>query len=237
MALAAASVAAATAAGRGELPAHTAPAEPSALRSYEVPCPTGQLPDDGICVPASPPGVLLDSVDPARTIEAVAALRGDRPRDLRAYQLPVVLGDDSGLLAREESTSEVGPALRIAALGAPVRSLLLEAQEGPTTVVFASHGPPGVLITAHLIRRERGPHTLLLVHGGLAAVEPALLEAMPTAPIPVEPEAKLGLTSAAGLLLALRQVRGDVALQEAVPDLAPEAVFASDPRNALPLRP
>ena len=45
------------------------------------------------------------------------------------------------------------------------------------------------------------------------------------------------LTSAAGLLLALRQVRGDVTLQAAVPDLAPEAVFASDPRNALPLRP
>lgn len=253
VALAAACVAATAAVSGGEQPAHTELAEPGAALRYEVPCPPGQLPDDGICVPAAAPGLLLEGVDVAQPGEAMAPLRGDRPRDLRAYALPVVLEGDSTPRVEETPTTDpgpasriaqdpvvgspLGPALRVAAPGASVRSLVLEAQEGPTEVVFATHGPPGIVITAHTVRRERGLQTLLLVHGQLAEIEPPLLEAMPTAPIPVEADAKLGLTSAAGLLLALRQVRGDVTLQEAVPDLAPEAVFASDPRNALPLLP
>jgi hypothetical protein len=222
---------------------------------YEVPCPPGQLPDEGICIPVTAPGELL--VAPAGAPPAdLVPLRAGRPVEFERYRWP--LEPESGarasgapvsgaspsgapvsgasLTIQEEITSDLGPALRISSPGgATVQSLALEGQEGPTEVVFASHGPPAWVVTAHRVTRERGRLTLLLVHSDLAEVEKALLEAMPTAPLQLQEGQRLGRAAPSGILLALRQLRRDVKLSDAVPDLAPDAVFPSDPRNALPL--
>lgn len=205
---------------------------------YEVPCPPGQLPDEGICIPVPAPGELLTPPSGPPRADLVP-LRAGRPPEFERYRLPLAPAEGTAqgtVSVQEETTSDLGHTLRLTSPeGGAVQSLSLEGQEGPTEVVFASHGPPAWVVTAHRVTRERGVLTLLLVHSDLAEVEKALLEAMPSAPLEVQEGQRLGRASPSGFLLGLRQLRRDVKLPDAVPDLSPDAVFPSDPRNALPL--
>lgn len=202
---------------------------------YEVPCPPGQLPDGGICVPVPDPTELLHPAG-STAVEALP-LRADRPPELARYLLPTEALPDAGA-THLESSSEFGPALRLPAReGTPVRTLRLEGQAGATEVAFATSGPSALVVTVHRVERERGVLTYLLLHGELGSIEPAHLDATPGQPVPLDDGALLGQAGPQGVLLGLRQLRRDVKLSEAVPDLAPDAVFPVDPRNLLPLAP
>lgn len=201
---------------------------------YEVPCPPGQLADDGVCIPVTVPAELLRP-DLRANPTPLQPLQGDRPPDYSAYVLPV--RSDEPLEVVDADRGDLPHAVRVRApRGAPIHALHLDGQEGPTEVVFAAHGPPAMVITAHVVQRERGKLLYLLILADLADVPDALLEVMPTAPIQVDEGSLLGKAGPSGFLLALRQVHRDAKLSEAVPDLTPDTAFASDPRNLLPLR-
>jgi hypothetical protein len=117
-----------------------------------------------------------------------------------------------------------------------VSALRLEGQSDATRVVFVDQRTGWMVITAHTVARERGSATVLLVHSGLASIEPALVGASPEHPIAREGGAPLGEPGSEGLQLSTRQLRRDVALTEALPELSPATVLATDVRNVLPLR-
>lgn len=215
-------------------PAIGVPRPAATTPQYEIPCPAGQLPDDGVCLPVSLPRDLLH---PA--LQAPAApfqpLQGDRPSDYAAYVFPV--RTEAPLEVVESTRTDLPHALELrAAPGAPIHALRLEHQQGPTEVVFASQGPPALVITAHPVERDRGRLLYLLVVSDLVEVPDALFESAPHEPLQIEEGSLLGKAGPAGVLLALRQLRRDVKLAEALPDLPPDMAFASDPRNLLPLR-
>lgn len=214
-------------------PAIGTPQPAATAARYEIPCPGGQLPDDGVCLPVSLP----DDHHPALQAPPVPLqpLQGDRPAEYSAYVLPV--RTEGPLDVVEATRGDLPHAVQVQAPpGAPIHALRLEHQEGPTEVVFASHGPPALVITAHLVQRDRGRLLFLLVLSDLVEVPDALFESMPSAPLQVEEGTRLGQAGPSGFLLALRQVRRDAKLSEALPDLPPDMAFASDPRNLLPLR-
>lgn len=217
--------------------------------SYEVPCPAGSVADfapqgaspapgphgspsrrSPVCVPVP------KHPDSAETgVSETLPRRTDRPEDFARYQLPV---DSSGAPVVPVGPGAPSSADTIHVAVAPqgeVRSLSLEHQSGPARVVFVGERTGWTVVTAHTITRERGSATVLLVHSGLASVEPALQSATPEHSVARESGAPLGEAGSEGLQLATRQLRRDVALADALPDLSPASVLATDVRNVLPL--
>jgi hypothetical protein len=162
--------------------------------------------------------------------------RTDRPEDLARYLLPVDASGGPVVPVGPGSPSSADTIHVAVAPHGPVRALRLEHQSDATRVVFVGERTGWTVITAHTITRERGNATVLLVHNGLASVAPPLHSASPEHPVVLESGALLGESGSEGLQLATRQLRRDVALADALPDLSPASVLATDARNVLPLR-
>ncbi len=231
--------------GGGPSPAAVSAAPQS---SYEVPCPAGSVADfapgasptpgtPGAPSRRSPVCVPVPKHPDAAESGASETLprRTDRPEDLARYQLPV---DASGAPVVPVGPGAPSSADTIhVAVGpqVPVRALRLEHQSDETRVVFVGERTGWTVVTAHTITRERGSAVVLLVHSGLASIEPALQSATLEHPVVRESGAPLGDAGSEGLQLATRPLRRDVALADALPDLSPASVLATDVRNVLPL--
>jgi hypothetical protein len=176
-----------------------------------------------------------DPTESAANDEALPR-RPDRPEDFTRYGLPVD-ARDVRVEPINPGSANGGESIHISVPpNQAVHEVRLEGQSDRTRVVFVGEQGGWKVITAHTITRERGNATVVLVHSGLAVVDRNLTGASVENPIVLEAGAPLGEGGGQGLLLTARQLRRDVTLAEAVPELSPASVLATDVRNVLPLR-
>ncbi len=231
-------------------PADRASASASAApaSSYEAPCPAGSVADfppvEDTTAPPNASAVRRAPVcvpvprrpDPTETgASETLPRRTERPEDFARYLLPVDTGEAPAVPSGPSGAS-VDTVYLAVAPNQPVRALRLEGQTDATRVVFVTERSGWTVVTAHTIPRERGTSTVLLVYDGLAAVEPALSATSAQSPVAREGGAPLGLSGSEGLRLSAKQLRRDVPLVDALPELAPATVLPTDVRNVLPLR-
>ncbi len=193
-----------------------------AALTYEIPCPDGQLPDAGACVPVPIEPIPEEAVGLGGSLPR----RADRPEDFQRYALPVsATGPVRAASLDDQEPLPVDAVVIPAEEGARVQPTRLDAQQGPTEVVFAGDRAGPTVITAHTVERAGRKDRYLMIYGRLASVAS-----------PGGPDQPLGTVGGQGLLLAVRKVRQGLEVKELVPNLPGDAVIASDPRNVLPLR-
>lgn len=223
-----------------------AQAAPAPSPSYELPCPAGSVADfprtatkataeqaapnaRAVCIPVP----LAQEGARLSVLPDALERRADRPEDFTRYALPVP-ATQLVPAALDENAESAADALRLVAPpGSVVRALRLEGQLEPTRVVFAGQRDGWTVITAHVVPRERGAVTFLLVHTGFDSLPAGFSSASPEKPLAVEPNGTLGQSQA--LLFAARQLRKGVELAEAIPRLGADATIATDARNVLEL--
>lgn len=195
-----------------------------------APCPTGTLPDEGVCIPvprraASTPRSLAD-------VEGRIARRPDRPADYLRYELPLgaraveassFAGDDGGL-----SPGSVG---LLAPAGAAVHAVALEGQVGPATALFVGRLVGLTVVTRHVVETGGRRRTLLVVLGNLAATLVAAHAALSNGDV-------IGTTGGAPLSLAVRAARDGIDVDAlGGPELLDDAnSVPEDARNVLALK-
>lgn len=201
-------------------PATETPAS-GALQDGGAPCPSGMLPDYGICIP-----VPARAEGPTDSIGAIIGLLPGRPEDRSRYVSPIA--------GRAASSGPDAATLFItAAPGTAVKALALEGQSGSTRRAATSAGAR--LLTLHEVRRP-GSRSYILIHEGLTFTAPAVWE-------DVAPGAVLGHVSAGssstGLRLTTRQLRRGVDATRVTLErlLRDSHSIPCDARNVLPLEP
>lgn len=156
------------------------PSESSAhgpARKYAlVPCPRGQLPDNGVCVPVPNDRAAFDSPPGKNGVSHLVAKLPARPTDMQRYAsgLPLLTGEASEALL--PTAAQVGPAGRGWAFrfatraSAPVSSALLEGQRGSTRVgpVDSSNGR---LVTTHTVDTPAGVRRYALYYANLSSIQ------------------------------------------------------------------
>jgi hypothetical protein len=190
-------------------------------------CPTGTLPDEGVCIPV-PQRAALAPRAPADA-EGRIARRPDRPADYLRYALPLgaraveassLSGDDGGL--SPGSVSLIAPA------GTAVHALGLEGQVGSATALFVGRLVGLTVVTRHVVETGGRRRVLLVVLGNLAATSVAARATLAASDA-------IGTTGGAPLSLAVRAVRDGIDVDAlGGPDLLDDAnSVPEDARNVL----
>jgi hypothetical protein len=222
----------------------------------QMPCPPRELPEGDACTPVPPLGA-PDRADSDRgemqrerrtrrsTVEIIPR-KPDRPVDASAFAFPLK-GDEAPLFLRgfddtlpaADGPFEASPVSLeiVAARGAPVSTLMLDGQAGPTTVAATGRAIGTTLVTAHIVRAEGRERTILLVYGHLDALAPDLAVGRDLAPGDV-----LGFVGDSGnpgivsLYLEARLVLDDASIAglELGALLQPSFSVPVDARNVLP---
>jgi hypothetical protein len=190
--------------------------------SAPLECPSEQLSDDGVCVPAPPPEE--HRAEPESTI----GLLPGRNADPAAYVTPIA--------SRPAALASEGLGLFIAAPpGVPVTAIALEGQTGPTRRWVTASTPPR-LLTLHAVERGGSLRAYVLTYEGLsfdaASGRTELEIGTPLGRVAARP-------GSSGLGLTVYQLRRGVDADSLAPErlLTPSASLACDARNVLPAKP
>ncbi len=240
----------------------SAPSPPAADLEHD--CPTGTLPDHGVCVPvpASPAGI-----DPLRAQRGAhrnrngewseydqIPRRAERPAAYTRYRLPIADVSASDIVSgydlhAADEYQRRGGALRTTGHGGvdvlaprdtPVLLMDLESQQEAATVLYVGELFGTTVVTWHRVREASALRDYLVLYGHLSRPAPGL-----TRGATVDPGELVGLVGDSGspgavhLHLEIRQVRNSVDPMELGPhELANNArTVACDPRNLLVLEP
>lgn len=206
------------------------PAPSSALPS---PCPSGTLPDHGVCIPV--PRVATSAAqNPRWRLHDTLPRLPDRPASWARYRYPVSV-PAAGPHLLDASADARHQGLAIAAEpGATVHALALGGQAGPASVIFVGSLVGTTVITRHTVTEHGRKQHYLVVDGGLARAAPGL-----RAGATLGAGAALGTVGSGGhLYLEVRRLRHgiDPTKLSARALLDDARTIACDPRNVLPLR-
>jgi hypothetical protein len=211
------------------------PKAASSRAASDAECPSGTLPDEGVCVPV--PRVAPPASHPERgTLRADRIpRRADRPPEIDGYVLPFAVLPTGGSPATPtEGDGGLGSAaLRFrVAPNTAVSAVRLEGQEGPTELLCEGRLIGTTLVTHHVVPRGTERLEILLVVGALDQIRP-----LPPRTEVAEGE-RLGTAGHAPVALEARVVRRGVDPWA----LAPEQLFddaltiSEDARNVLSRR-
>ncbi|MFO0555038.1 MAG: hypothetical protein U0271_42060 [Polyangiaceae bacterium] len=228
----------------------SASAQYSAIELRPMPCPSRHLPEGDACIPLPGldeplrEGVPVVGQERGARGPAIEVLprRPDRPADAALLRFPI---DGEPLFLR--SPDEIHPAgespvsVQLAAeRGTPIVTLVLDGQDGLTSVLAAGRLIGNTVVTAHHVRALGGEErTILIVHGRLEAVSAEV-----SAGAKLGAGAVLGYVGDSGspgivsLYVEARQVRSGVSL-DGLPLkklLDPSVSVPTDVRNVLSLR-
>jgi hypothetical protein len=163
--------------------------------------------------------------------------RADRSSDYGAYELPISDSGSPMVLAPDVPASADGglrkPGVFISAAARTVVSALdLDAQEGPTTCVFAGTLRGATILTRHTVKSGDRRNDYVVVLENLNEAR----ELSPKATLPNG--SPVGKTSASPMYLEVRLVRPGVDVFAAAPErlLDDAETVPVDPRNVLPLK-
>lgn len=188
----------------------------------KAPCPSGTLPDQGVCIPVPAPEAAESDA-----LEVGLELLPGRPSDYARYLTPI-----SGHAA---AANPDGGSLVRARAGAEVRALRLESQLGPTRWASLQSADPA-LLTLHRVQRGSSQRTYVLVYRGVDFLAPSTWTDIPDGGV----IAHVGAASEpAGLRLRVRQLRRGAEGEPPLGDrlLRDSTSLECDPRNILPLTP
>lgn len=201
------------------------PTAPAAIPVSPPPCPSGTLPDHGLCVPVRQPEPTPDAL-------ALDLLPG-RPEDPARYATPVA----DGVAAPLPGGSDWHVAARA---GVYVHAIALESQVGDAR--RASIGEPQPqLLTLHRVERSGAQRLYVVSYSGVD-VEASAAAAGATW-TKVTTGTRIARISSApppiGLRFHVRQLRRGVDAERTAPErlLRDSHSVPCDPRNVLPLRP
>ena len=226
-------------------------------------CPTGTLPDGGVCVPVlevTPSGEALaeqrathhDRQGRLRVYDQIPR-RPERPADYRRYQLPVAAlpqqsfitsgydldqPDDEQRRGSEMKAVGHGGVDVAQKRGTPVALVPLEHQVGDADVLFVGKLFGNSVVTHHAVREGQGLRDYLVIHGHLETPASGLNKgASVAAGAVVGYVGDSGSPGVVHLHLEVRRAREGIVLQSLQPgELAHNSkTVACDPRNVLPL--
>lgn len=230
------------------LPGAAPRAEVKGVDRLPAPCLPGTLPEGPVCVripgdqEASRTRLALGALGPAPsrgTIEQTSIpRRPERPADPAAYLYPVGGRERTPrILGGFDRAPTPEPGVHLAARpGERVVALVLERQQGPTTVAFAGEIFGPTVVTRHVLDQAGRAQTYLLLHGGL---ERAAMGIVPG--VTLQPGAVLGFArpdnggALVEIYLEARLLREGAALDDNKPT-DPSAALPIDVRDVLPLR-
>lgn len=165
----------------------------------ESPCPPATIPDGNVCVPVpdlNDGGKVLGTVNNGNedgfgvwTEYDPIPRRPDRPKDYRAYRLPVDLMSDQMIAQGSEALDRANAVQRgargvranghggidLAQLrGARVKLVALEHQQGDTELLYAGPLFGNTAVTLHQLKRGDGLQEYLMLYGNLDRLAPGL---------------------------------------------------------------
>ncbi|MES1179127.1 MAG: M23 family metallopeptidase [Myxococcales bacterium] len=231
----------------------------------DAPCPRGTLPDGNVCVPVPDPeagGQALNETQnehhdrngQLRIYDQIPR-SPDRPKDIRAYRLPIPAPANGGFvgsgydLDRPESEQRQGAEFSAVGhggfdfaqgRGTEVRLVNLENQVGDASVLEVGHLFGNSVVTLHTVRESGQLREYVVIYGHLESAAPGLSHGQS-----LKPGALLGFVGDSGspgivhLHFEVRRAREGVdAGQLELGQVAQNAkTVACDPRNVLELEP